>query len=199
MNEVLIQKQVFRKHFKEIRSLLDNDEVIKKSNLICENFLDNLFSNLLEFQNKTFGLYNSAMNEVKTDLLRNFFIANKINFAYPKINFTSDSLDFIKYQYNQTFIRNVKYVNIYEPEIGEIIIPDFIITPLVAFDSKLNRLGMGKGYYDRTIANIYSHNSKIKTIGLAYDFQYSESILPHEKHDWKLDFIGTEKKIIFLN
>ena len=199
MNEISIQKQILRKQYKEMRALLGEDEVIKKSNLICENFLYNLIFNITEFQNKTFGIYYSTMNEVKTDLLRDYFIANKIVFAFGKINFKTDSLDFIKYEHSQTFISNVKYNKIFEPVAGEIIIPDFIITPLVAFDSQLNRLGMGKGYYDRTIANINSHNSKIKTIGLAYDFQYSESILPHEKHDSRLDFIATEKKVFFLN
>ena len=43
MNEISIQKKVLRKHFKEMRLLLGDDEVIKKSNLICENFLQNLF------------------------------------------------------------------------------------------------------------------------------------------------------------
>ena len=199
MNEISIQKQILRKHFKEIRSLLNDKEVIKKSNLICENFLHNLLFNITEFQNKTFGIYYSAMNEVKTDLLRDYFIANKIVFAFGKINFKTDCLDFIKHEHNQTFISNVKYNKIFEPLTGQIIIPDFIVTPLLAFDSKLNRLGMGMGYYDRTIANLYNHNSKIKTIGLAYDFQESNTILPHEKHDSRLDFIATEKKVFFLN
>ena len=199
MNEISIQKKVLRKHFKEMRLLLSNEEVIKKSKLICENFLQNLFFNINKFQNKTFGIYYSSMNEVKTDLLRDYFIANKIIFAFGRINFNTDYIDFIKHEYNQTFISNAKYNKIFEPLNGEVIIPDFIITPLLAFDIKLNRLGMGKGYYDRTIANIRNHNSKIKTIGLAYDFQESKSILPHEKHDSRLDIIATEKNIFFQN
>jgi len=61
------------------------------------------------------------------------------------------------------------------------------------------RLGMGKGYYDRTIAKLKTINSKIKTIGLAFDFQESRSFLNAQKHDQTLDFIATTTKIFSLN
>jgi 5,10-methenyltetrahydrofolate synthetase len=61
------------------------------------------------------------------------------------------------------------------------------------------RLGMGKGYYDRTIAKLKTINSKIKTIGLAFDFQESQSFLNAQKHDQTLDFIITTTKIFSLN
>ena len=75
------------------------------------------------------------------------------------------------------------------------IIPDLIMVPLVAFDNHLNRIGYGKGYYDRSLNKIYKIKKKIISIGVAYSFQKSKSI-PINKHDFKLDYIFTERGII---
>ncbi|RMH38232.1 MAG: 5-formyltetrahydrofolate cyclo-ligase [Gammaproteobacteria bacterium] len=67
---------------------------------------------------------------------------------------------------------------------------DIIITPLVAFDRRCQRLGMGGGYYDR----LFEKNTKAKKIGVAYEFQYVET-LPSEPWDQSLDQVVTEKQI----
>ncbi|WP_455204150.1 5-formyltetrahydrofolate cyclo-ligase [Kaarinaea lacus] len=55
---------------------------------------------------------------------------------------------------------------------------DLVLTPLVAFDDKGNRLGMGGGYYDRTFAYHIRHNHwcRPKLVGVAYEFQKVESL-----------------------
>jgi 5-formyltetrahydrofolate cyclo-ligase len=199
MSKNINQKQILRKDFQAIRSSLSRKEVEMQSKIICQNFIDNLLNKFLDFQKKTYGLYLSAFNEVDTTTLKNYFICNNIKFAYPKINDSNHLIDFVNYQDNQCFKANSKFSNIYEPITGELIIPDYIITPLLAFNSNLTRLGMGKGYYDRTIFQLKLLNSKIKTIGLAYDFQESQSSLFCEKHDQTLDFIVSTKDIFFLD
>jgi 5-formyltetrahydrofolate cyclo-ligase len=74
---------------------------------------------------------------------------------------------------------------------------DLILTPLVAFDSKGNRLGMGGGYYDRTLAYLTRRRywRKPRLLGTAYDFQRVES-LPHEAWDIPLQGIATESGIL---
>lgn len=199
MNNIINEKQILRKHFQAIRSSLSKQEVELQSHKICQNFIENLFYKLPNIQNKNFALYQNAFNEVDTSFLKQFFIINKIQFSYPRINYSNNLIDFIRYQEHQGFKSNLDYKKIYEPLDGIIIIPDFIITPLLAFDHKLMRLGMGKGYYDRTIAKLKTINSKIKTIGLAFDFQESQSFLNAQKHDQTLDFIITTTKIFSLN
>ena len=66
---------------------------------------------------------------------------------------------------------------------------DAIIIPGIAFDSECNRLGFGKGYYDRFLARA----AGLK-IGLAYGFQITEK-LPVSKNDIKTDMVITEEKI----
>ena len=64
----------------------------------------------------------------------------------------------------------------------------------MAFDTKFNRLGYGKGFYDKTLCKIRKLK-KIFVIGLGYDKQFVNK-LPVEDHDQKLDFIMTEKRIL---
>jgi 5-formyltetrahydrofolate cyclo-ligase len=199
MNNIINEKQILRKHFQALRSSLSKQEVELQSQKICQNFIENLLYKLPNIKNKNFGLYQNAFNEVDTSFLKQFFFFNEIQFSYPRINYPNNLIDFIKYQEHQEFKSNLDYKKIYEPLNGIIIIPDFIITPLLAFDHKLMRLGMGKGYYDRTIAKLKTINSKIKTIGLAFDFQESRSFLNAQKHDQTLDFIVTATKIFSLN
>ena len=78
------------------------------------------------------------------------------------------------------------------------VIPDVIIVPLVAFDSKLNRIGYGRGYYDRILQKIKKIKKKAIFLGIANSFQKCKSI-PVNKHDFKLDYIFTERGIISSN
>ena len=77
-------------------------------------------------------------------------------------------------------------------------VPDLIMVPLVAFDGKLNRIGYGKGYYDRSLRKIKNIKKKTIALGIAYSFQKCKSI-PVNKHDFKLDYIFTERGIISSN
>ena len=78
------------------------------------------------------------------------------------------------------------------------ITPDLIMVPLVAFDNQLNRIGYGKGYYDRILKKISKIKKKTIFLGIAYSFQKCRKI-PVNKHDFKLDYIFTERGIISSN
>ena len=73
--------------------------------------------------------------------------------------------------------------------------PDIILVPLVAFDRSLNRIGYGKGYYDRALKQL-SSNKKILTIGMAFSFQEA-SIIPTNQYDYNLDCILTDRNLIY--
>ena len=94
------------------------------------------------------------------------------------------------------------YVNnfgILEPKNSKTeIVPDLILVPLVAFDNQLNRIGYGKGYYDRSLEKIKKINKNTISLGIAYSFQRSNNI-PVKKHDFKLDYIFTERGVISSN
>ncbi len=77
---------------------------------------------------------------------------------------------------------------------------DLILMPLVAFDPQGNRLGMGGGFYDRTLSFLHHRHSwrKPRLIGLAYEFQHINQ-LPCQNWDVPLDAIVTEKQIYIPN
>lgn len=75
--------------------------------------------------------------------------------------------------------------NEYPPELI-----DLVIVPGIAFDRKRNRLGRGKGYYDRLL-----NGHKCLKAGIAYSCQIIPE-LPAEPHDIKMDIIITPDEII---
>jgi 5-formyltetrahydrofolate cyclo-ligase len=73
---------------------------------------------------------------------------------------------------------------------------DLILVPGVAFDEQCNRLGYGKGFYDKLLSRVRGQGSSVKClIALAYEEQIVGSI-PSESHDIKMDKIITDKRII---
>tara|TARA_B110000027_G_scaffold65852_1_gene70531 strand:+ start:39 stop:584 length:546 start_codon:yes stop_codon:yes gene_type:complete len=101
-------------------------------------------------------------------------------------------MDFYKWSFSD--ILNVNKHGIPEPETKNIVYPDILLIPLLAFDKNLNRLGYGGGYYDRLIKKL-SKKKKIIKIGLALSIQKIDKV-PIDVYDQKLDYIVTNKYII---
>ncbi len=76
---------------------------------------------------------------------------------------------------------------------------DAIFVPLVAFDPRGYRLGMGSGYYDRLLSTLVHLNRSERPlfIGLGYACQGVETVLP-EAWDIKMDYILTDSSVIGL-
>ena len=66
--------------------------------------------------------------------------------------------------------------------------------PLLAFDKFKNRLGYGKGFYDKFLKKNHKIKTKVISIGVAFSFQKYHK-LPVNYKDVKLDYILTEKGI----
>ena len=73
------------------------------------------------------------------------------------------------------------------PEYKELDKVELIIVPGVAFDRRNNRMGRGRGFYDRLLKS----TPNAKKIGVAYDFQMLDEI-PVEEHDVKMDEVLSE-------
>lgn len=76
--------------------------------------------------------------------------------------------------------------------------PDLVLVPLVAYDKELNRIGYGKGYYDRILQKISNMKKRKIFLGIAHSFQKCKKI-PVNRHDFKLDYIFTNQGIIKSN
>ena len=122
----------------------------------------------------------------------NFYLPRITHFHFGKMAFYSSTNLLLKNRYD-----------IFEPQaIGrpiQLLTLDLIFVPLVAFDRRGNRLGMGAGFYDRALA-FKNHTKKQKRpllIGLAHHFQEVKSLTP-QPWDVALDAILTDRELIKL-
>jgi 5-formyltetrahydrofolate cyclo-ligase len=72
---------------------------------------------------------------------------------------------------------------------AEIVRPNLVLAPLLAFDSRGRRLGYGKGHYDRAIASLRA-TGRVFYLGLAYAQQQAD-VVPIDRHDLLLDWVET--------
>ncbi len=106
-------------------------------------------------------------------------------------------VSFSSYDANTKLIPN-KW-GIAEPPVPEVIVSptnfDVVFVPLVGFSEDCFRLGMGKGFYDRSFSfKILNRRSSPLLVGLAHECQLIDSF-PVEGWDVKLDVVCTDKKI----
>jgi 5-formyltetrahydrofolate cyclo-ligase len=199
VNNINNHKSEIRKIFQAKRFTLNQLEVKEKSKKINQNFIDNFLPKIAPLNNKIFSLYQPINNEANLDLIKSFFIAHNISFCLPKIIKKNHHLEFVLIEEGVELVANDLYPKISEPNSKndslKLVIPDVVLVPLVAFDSKLSRIGMGLGFYDRTIDFLRKQKNKIIFVGLAYDFQKFDGVLEICDTDQSLDFIVCEQKI----
>lgn len=177
-SESLNIKNEIRKSFLKKRLAMPQNEVEANSQLICLNLFINFF--LLKGD---IGFYSPIKNEVNPLFLLDFGLQNS---CLPVTN--NEEMIFKKWHKGDDC--KIGKFGVIEPlELAEVANPEIILVPLVAFDKNLNRIGYGKGFYDK-----YLSNFKGLKLGLAFELQLAKSI-PTEPFDIKLDYIITEYKI----
>ena len=139
---------------------------------------------------KLIALYYPSNYEVDVLKIANNLKKTKFKFLLPKI-LDGNSLKFEKW--NERDILLVNKFGIPEPlKTRKNYLPDLVIVPMLAFDDKKNRLGYGKGFYDRYLSKLKKLNKKMEAIGVAFSFQKYKKI-PSSKFDFKLNSVFTEK------
>ena len=76
-------------------------------------------------------------------------------------------------------------------------IPEIIFVPLLAFDKNKNRIGYGKGFYDRYLNKYLKINKNILTVGVAFSFQKYHN-LPVNNKDLKLRLYSYRKRTFLM-
>ena len=181
------------------KSYLRNKFLLLRKNryLTPEKFNFNLIFKIIKkhFNDKKIFIAGYYPSNYEVNILSFLEQAAKRNFklSLPVVT-SSISMSFRPWEINEPLY--VGKFGILEPDnINKTIIPDLVMVPLLAFDNKLNRIGYGKGYYDRSLEKIKKNKKKTISIGVAYFFQKYKSI-PINKYDFKLDYIFTERGII---
>ena len=134
--------------------------------------------------------YWSLPDELPTHEAVNQWLVSGKNIYLPRV--VGDDLEIVPYHGAQSLDDDNQF-HIGEP-VGDAVDAsclELIIVPAVALDGNRNRLGRGKGFYDRLLTT-----TACPTIGVACDFQLVEEV-PVEPHDRPLDCIVTSDTVIF--
>ena len=180
------QKKQLRNEIKRRRSLLSEAERLEKSQQIVR-----FLKKIPEFnQAKTVFCYISYLDEVETHPLISDFLHEKRTLAVPKI---MDKTRMLAIPLDDLSNLEPDKLGILTPKSSQTADFDFdiAITPGLGFTEQGDRLGYGRGYYDRW----FSKNTVKMKIGIAFEVQIVDE-LPLEETDLPLDILVTEKRII---
>ena len=183
-------KSDIRKDILSKRNSLSEFEIINNSKIISLRVIATK-----EYQSsKSIGAYYPTGSEVKTFDIIKHSIDNKKDIGLPRV-IDSTNIEFFKIiedSFEKIKFTKGKY-GIFENSLSTTSIDqmDLLIIPGIAFDLQGNRIGYGKGYYDRFLS---SRKTKY-VIGLAYETQViNES--PNNHYDIPVNIIITEKRTI---
>jgi 5-formyltetrahydrofolate cyclo-ligase len=183
-------KHIVRKKTKKIRDKISAPALEKRSLAIFRNFCAAFKSKMSAFRHVM--IYMSVQSEVKTKLFFKLFSDNKSKIYVPCVcnneitpmlmgkNMACKPAAFgIPEPVKKIRIKTLKSLNL-------------IIVPGIAFDRHGNRIGFGKGFFDKFLRQLPAKTLKI---ALAFSSQIVKKTHA-KKHDVKMDYIITEKEII---
>ena len=178
-----MDKTAVRKQMRELKRAVPAEEKLRRSEVVMRRVEQTpLFA-----EAKVVLLYWSMADEVQTHAFVNRWYKDKV-VLLPCVD--GDDLVLRQYTGPECLVAGEQF-GIGEPastpEWTALDKVDLIMVPGVAFDRTGNRMGRGRGFYDRLLKST-PHAAKI---GVAYDFQLLDSI-PVEPHDVAMDCVITD-------
>lgn len=174
-----MEKSEIRRNIKRLRMMLSDME---KEEAASEVFaqLENTAAFMMA---DNILIYHSLPDELSTiSFLRKW--NGRKHFFLPRVNGVNlDLLPYIESELEKGAF------DIEEPKgsnLADVDDIDLMIIPAVAFDRRGNRLGRGKGFYDRLLST-----TKATKVGVGYEFQLMDE-LPSESHDVPMDMVITQ-------
>lgn len=205
MNNTILSRKQLRNHVRVLRNTLtltEQQTFAEQLNLALQQRLTTLFNKSTKKPNATsikLAIYLHNDGEINTTPFIEWCWQQNIQLFLPVIHpFSQGNLLFLQYLPTTKMIIN--QYGIKEPQLNIQTLCllkdlDIIFTPLVAFDTFGNRLGMGGGFYDRTLKSVNSCKTSI--IGLAHNCQQVTE-LPTEVWDIPLpEIITPQQQFIF--
>lgn len=184
-----MNKKELRKKYKELRQQLSDDTRVDMSLAIANRMLQ------LEVWDKTYYhlfLTIEEQKEVDTEFILQLLAGKDKEIVVSKSDFDTFEMTHFLLTDNTKFRTNA--YNIPEPVTGlEVPVSkiDVVFVPLLAFDVKGNRVGYGKGFYDKFLSKCAAEVIKI---GLSF-FEAEAEISDANESDIRLDFCVTPDRI----
>lgn len=178
-------KEHIRKQMLKERNSLTDEEWQKKSMKIQQRILNWKYYEKAE----SLFLYRGLGREVSTDVILTKSLKDGKRVFFPKVH--GRELIFYEVTTMDEFFPGA--YGILEPTTKKTPkkTPDLVIMPCLAFDKERNRIGYGKGYYDRYLEK----RKGLLTAALAFSFQMRDKI-PVEEKDVSLQYVVTDEGII---
>jgi 5-formyltetrahydrofolate cyclo-ligase len=180
------KKEEVREFYREKRAAIPKEDRVLQSIDMCRML------SLWDVLHSAYGISSyMAINEEVTLLrLMDILMGERIPFAFPRVN--GDQMEFIEYNDNLDFEKSA--FGIQEPVGGRPITWEkaVVLVPGIAFDLKGNRLGYGKGYYDRFL----KEHPNYLAVGVCFMEQVSEEELPCDKEDVKMSYLALPDRVI---
>ncbi|WP_298417438.1 5-formyltetrahydrofolate cyclo-ligase [uncultured Kordia sp.] len=184
-----MSKSTLRKKYKTLRNSLTPEQLDDFSMSIANSLL-----NLPIWEKRYYHLFLTIteQKEVDTEFILNILAGKDKDIILSKSNFEDNSLTHFLLTDNTVIKKNAYHIP--EP-IDGIEVPsskiDVVFVPLLAYDTKGNRIGYGKGFYDRFLANC---NSDVIKIGLSF-FPPETTLFEVDVNDIGLDFCATPEEV----
>ena len=190
MNKSLLIK---KKELRNIQFKVRKKLFLSASSTFNQKLFDKFFKKInFEYVN-IISSYISINSEINTKDLNSFILKNNKKLCLPVVLNKDDHLIFRKFTSEEDMVNG--FMNIKEPHSSnEVLIPNVLFVPCLAFDIYGFRLGYGGGYYDRTLSHFKKQKYEFISVGYAFEGQ-KVSQVPKDEFDMKLDYVITEKKI----
>ena len=174
----------------------------KQQVIMADQIAANLCSQSFFLRAKRVGIYLANEGEVNPSIIYDICHKSGKQIFLPVIHpFKQNRLHFAQVKPNSRVTNN--RFGILEPCLRSATLSpawslDLVLMPLVGFDRRGNRLGMGVGFYDRTFAFTAKNPSPApQLVGLAYSFQELKAI---KSQPWDIPVSGivTEKEYLSI-
>jgi 5-formyltetrahydrofolate cyclo-ligase len=182
-----------RQQLRALRRSLSRHQRRQRADALCQH----LFNQPLFTNSRRLAVYLPSDGEVDTTtIIARAWDLGKQVYLPVLLPYLHNRLWFARYTPDTRLVSN--RFGIAEPEVvhRQRVEPhalDLVLTPLVGFDARGNRLGMGGGFYDRSFAFLQRRKiwRKPRLVGLAYDFQQLPQ-LPSQPWDVPLTAVVTD-------
>jgi 5-formyltetrahydrofolate cyclo-ligase len=188
LKRIALNKNDLRTKYKALREGLSISEIEELSLQIANQALE---LNIWELEFYHLFLTIDKHKEINTEYLLQIIFGKDGNVVIPKVK--GDDLEHFLLTDNMRL--KVSKWGIPEPEGGIQIDPqqlDVVFMPLLAYDKTGNRIGYGKGFYDKFLSNCRPETLRI---GLSF-FEPEEDPIEVANHDMKLDYCVTPKHVL---
>ncbi len=178
-----MEKREIRRKIKNLRTMLSDLERATAADEVFEQ-LERTAAFMLADH---ILMYHSLPDELSTRRFLDKWQGRK-QFYLPRVN--GVHLDILPYDKTRLELGSFQ---IEEPSGDDLADPEtmeLIVVPAVAYDRRGNRLGRGKGFYDRLL-----RETRATKIGVGYEFQLLDE-LPVEPHDVPMDYVITQRTVI---